>query len=154
MNPELLKKLAEEAPLSPAEQAELDAALGGSAAISSAVRDLPTEEPSMVWRSELNEKLAAMGAPRKSKLAGFWWKLAAPVAATAIIGAAFFMNRPEVASSPAGIASASVEEEIWGTHLEMASAMDVAESYAPVRNGAETPTGEWIEWSSTDLESF
>jgi hypothetical protein len=94
MNKELFEKLAREEELSPAEHLMLEEALESGADWGVIVRgSLDGPEPSMAWRSGLNQKLAAL-QPRRRRQA--WLPAGIGFAAVAACGAwaAFFMLGP------------------------------------------------------------
>jgi len=131
-----MKKLNDESDLSPKEMEELENALQsqGQLWMKSAVSQLPTEEPSMAWRSELNEKLRSMAqtaAPVKTHRR-FWWALGPSMAAAGAL-VAFYLVAPH-AQAPVMSSSAQlnpVESQLMEAHDEMAYGADYAVTATP-----------------------
>ena len=86
MDKELFNKLRNEHPLTAEEALRLDEMLegGGSRLVAQAVSALQDEEPSLTWRSALNERLASVSRSRRTALV---WRFGA--AATAVAAASF-----------------------------------------------------------------
>ncbi|MCW5937381.1 MAG: hypothetical protein KIT11_08760 [Fimbriimonadaceae bacterium] len=82
---EFLSRLSSEEPLTMADALQLDEGLEAQRSLSSLIAKLPEDEPSLAWRSALNEKLAHM-APKPKRTR---WTLAFQglAAATAVAGA-------------------------------------------------------------------
>ena len=97
MDKNTLNKIKAEKSLDWQESIELDQALSAQDPLKTLVSGLDDPEPSMAWRSELNQKLVAASAKNKRKALMPWLGgLAAAAACTAAV-AFFFINRPGVA---------------------------------------------------------
>jgi hypothetical protein len=88
---ELMKKLAAEQPLTPAEALMLDELLEAQGHVKATVSNLDCPEPSLAWRSDLNAKLKAVGPKRKSKPL---WAWGSGILATGAAALAFVMFAP------------------------------------------------------------
>ncbi len=131
----LMKKVLEERPLTAEESLRLDEALESqSARLSQAIlRDLPEEQPSLAWRSDLNAKLAHASQARKKRQTLLRWlpAMAAPVAA----GCAFLLlttTAPQRTITPGTVArhTESIEEKMVDLHQD---------ALAPVAIGVQAP---------------
>ncbi|MGE0000483.1 MAG: hypothetical protein AB7F50_01115 [Fimbriimonadaceae bacterium] len=124
MNKDLLKKLMEEEQLDLAQTVELDQALEAQGR--SLVSSLETPEPSMAWRSGLNERLAELAPKPKRKWAIFSGTTVVAVAAALVI----VMVQPVRDTPP----PAAQEDE-----LEMALAQAHGDAEATARAGVLVP---------------
>lgn len=112
---DLMRKLESEQPLTAEETLRLDAMLDDDPGVSNAVACLPEDEPSLEWRSRLNQELKKHARPhRPAPQARFRWLLgggAAAVAASAAIVAVFVhgMAKPSVPSEASPNAAAVAE---------------------------------------------
>ncbi|MBS1705726.1 MAG: hypothetical protein JST40_07610 [Armatimonadetes bacterium] len=144
--------------LSAEESTELDALLDSSSSIGNVIRDLPHEEPNLVWRSQLNEKLSVLAEKPKRRI-GLWkWASGVVVVGAASLAVWSVVNTrtPVIATTNTTIAdSTNFEDQLMQSHVESAAAMDVSSAYAlDVVSSKETSyTGE-EEWSTSDLESL
>lgn len=131
-----MKKLLEERPLTAEESLRLDDALENqSGRLSQAIlRDLPEDQPSLAWRSDLNTKLARASQAQKKRQVILRWlpAMAAPVAA----GCAFLLlttTAPQQSTvSPQSVArnTESIEEQMVDLHRD---------AVAPVAIGVQAP---------------
>lgn len=110
MNNDLLKKLREEEQLDLAQAVELDKALEAQGR--SLVSNLETPEPSMAWRSGLNERLAELAPKPKRKWALFSGTTVVAVAAALVI----VMVQPKQDSPPAAVQADELEMALAQAH--------------------------------------
>lgn len=120
----LHKKLFAESPLSAEESLRLDAALEATQdpSLSSAIRNLGDEEPSLAWRSGLNAKLFAISSKKKARV--FWTRLTWATACGCALVLAFSVRPapPEKSGHSAIVASGStVEDAIMADHQDAVS---------------------------------
>jgi len=148
---ELNKKLLNEEALTTEEMAALDAALGATS-VSSVVRDIHNEEPSLQWRSQLNEKLNTLAKPAKRRRTP-WLAFAVPATA-AVVAGLFFFTQSKPVSGTAGLAPKPANEELLlAAHESMIFASDTGTG-----DGAE-PTQKPVDdgviyWTEDELRSF
>ncbi len=144
MNKELFEKLAREEELTPAEHLMLEEALESGADWGAAVRaSLPASEPSMAWRSGLNERLQAL-QPRRKRFSFF--PVGAGFAAVAACGAlaAVFVFGPRSGAADPSATQASdltLEMAIADVHRDALTQAD-AGVYVPAE-----PTLAAYNWS-------
>lgn len=127
------------------------------AQVASWVGALPEEEPSMAWRSRLNERLRALGPSAKRK--PFWsaWRLAGAGAVTAAAALALAVivlkpTNPEPGRPQVGKETA-IEARLIAAHQESAGAMDLgANSGVPTAAGNATDVTS--PWSESDLDTL
>ncbi len=121
---ELIEKLEQDSVLEPMEKAMLDAFLEDdrNGFVVQAIRNVPQEEPSLSWRSELNERLLTVAELRSARPRFFTFpKL---ISATALIGAvafafiSFVPKKSEIANEQPSLSESLVE---W--HQTVASSM-------------------------------
>lgn len=126
----------------------LDAALAKTEHVREWVRSMEAEEPSLAWRSALNERLIA-STPRRRPL--FDWKWASGLAAGAAMAAlAFALYIPRPGPEPAASAYA-LEEAMLASYQQSSSAVTLGQS----RLQPEASNGQSleIEWTEADLGS-
>ncbi|MBX3097392.1 MAG: hypothetical protein KF812_11065 [Fimbriimonadaceae bacterium] len=140
------EKARKELPMDMEEMLALDEALNQSESVKSVLSSLTDEEPSLAWRSELNEKIASI-KPRRPKLA-LWVPISASAIAAATLAIVLFI--PRNTERPAEVLSQSdrsVEALILRSHreAEAATVLGVA-SPTPTRN-----TGSQVfDWSKLE----
>ena len=120
MDRELLKKIEQGLPLDPSEQMLLDSHLdlGSSDGPALWVRSLPDREPSLTWRSGLNQQLAKLApAKRRDRPVWTWLGLAAAGAACFWAVSTFAVRPVQAQDVPDQIVRAD------GTPDDLASAM-------------------------------
>jgi hypothetical protein len=115
MNPELRRKLMAEEPLTLEESLQLEAHLAQSGTLSQMVADLPDDEPSIAWRSQLNDRLREMAPKPKAKR--LWLPIGLSSVAAAAAAVIIFMPKgsavpPTVANDQVG----SLEEAVVRGH--------------------------------------
>jgi hypothetical protein len=141
--------------LSASEEQELDALLESQATSLAArsVRALPEAQPSLVWRSRLNEALVER-ARRERTRARLDWVLR-PVAGLAIAGAFALVMIMRPAEMPSR--GASIGERLVSAHQETVSRYMVA-AYGPVfqvttQNPEQRQEDSW-KWEESDLSAL
>jgi len=112
------ERVKSEQPLDVQDALRLDESLEATSSVRTLVQSLADDEPSLAWRSELNEKL--MGARRPARGG---WRLWLPVGGSAVAAAclalAFFRPSPEPTTPVASAnESNSVEAIILQSHRE------------------------------------
>ena len=155
MKKELFEKLVKDQPLTVHEAHELDQILDAQEeqGLSFLVRRTPSEEPSLAWRSALNQALVSSQAPakrRKSPWLVFGTVLAPAAAAVAL---AVFLFKPGIQQPVIEPASMQVVSSS-GSDLESALLL-VHESEEASTVAASSPPssdGRYFEWS--DLGSY
>jgi len=151
INLSLLERAERGESLSAAEMAELDAMLEASSPVARAVQVIPIDEPSMVWRSELNEKLRAMAPAPRSTRFGWRWFAPAAVAGVALAGFMIF-SRPAPVSADKLVAAATIESTMISAHSENDTLADVSAVSYPVPT--ESAPSDVMQWTPDDLESL
>jgi hypothetical protein len=150
---ELMRKLIAEARLSEAELRDLDARLEAQDAVRHVVASLADDEPSLAWRSALNERLLGV-APRPKRRAP--WRLLAPasgLAAAAIVATLAWLV---VTGGPTRTAAPhdSLEAQLLQAHDHGAAMLDLsAGSAGPLV--AQTGQDEGgFQWTEEDLKAL
>jgi hypothetical protein len=122
------------------------------ARVSQMVRDLPSEEPELIWRSELSGRLHDVAAQkeRKRKIAWTMRPAVGLCAATAL--AVVFMYRPQPQEGPA-TARVNVEAQVISAHRE---AVQLSSFWGSVRADEEArvasaPLPSEYQWEESDL---
>ncbi len=154
-NHDLIQKMLSEAKLSQEEELQLEAMLAESDASS---RDLlsamPTDVPSMAWRSELNERLQSLAPAPKASKGWLKWAPLAGLSATAAFAVTLMVTRQEpvrqdmVSQSP----PVSLESKLLTAHRDVVTAMDVS-AHVPEAQAHGIPVSA-SDWSESDLESL
>lgn len=147
-NQELMQKLLREENLAAEEQCRLDSLLSDSEPVKILVGTLPSEVPSMAWRSSLNEKLlleASRGAPKRTAL---WLKLS-PALAVAGVFVAIIMTSKPVTIAPVA-QPIFIEEQLVQAHNEIVntadSGMPTTDTFASNTDKSEIDSSV-LEWS-------
>lgn len=94
------------------ERKDLEARLEAQESMRLLVQALPDEEPSMAWRSELNERLRAMTTSPKSKTWGWLWKPAAGLGLASLLVVTVFMKAGQPQTALAGNETAMAQAMI------------------------------------------
>lgn len=152
---EMIQKNAEQSVrLSRSEEAWLDGELASEpqAQVASMVAVLPTEEPDLMWRSELSGRLHEVAA-RKARRGRIAWALrpAFGIGAAAVLSLVFFYRAPQIDPSPT--TTPAVEAQVLSAHRE---AVQLASFWGSVRvddeaiNAPSASTSEY-QWDETDL---
>lgn len=156
MDPELKKKLASEEPLSLSEAMQLDERLAAGSGVSRVLKGLEDGEPSLAWRSALNERLREVAADSEPKGLARWFgrngavRRAMPIAASgvaaAILAVAIWLPRSgSQESTVVATEPATVEDVIIESHFRSEGAQVL---------GVSTPSTEsrsYFNWN--ELES-
>lgn len=153
-DPELMKKIVREARLTPEEERRLDEALAAQSAVRHSVAGLADDEPSMAWRSALNEKLlSATPKPRRNR----WTRWLAPAsgfaAGLAVAGLAWWVTATrEPQQATPGIAS--FEAQLLQAHDHGAALVEFAPGSldSPVAR-ASHDEGDF-QWTEEDLRTL
>ncbi|MBS1722074.1 MAG: hypothetical protein JSS66_03595 [Armatimonadetes bacterium] len=121
MNSKLKKKLVDEQALSAAEALELDQALDSPSLSRALMSKLTDDEPSLAWRSSLNQSLIkASGAKAASKV--LKWGSGIVVTAAAALGIIALLPRPVVEPNRVLVKSqpvmSNIEESLVSAHKE------------------------------------
>lgn len=148
---ELEWKLMNDEALTADEMAALDAALG-STSVSSVVREIENEVPSLQWRSQLNEKLNSLAKPVKRRRTP--WLVFAVPATAAMVAGLMLVAQPKSVSGTSNFASKPANEELLlAAHESMIFASDTGTgdgaepTQKPVNDGV-------IYWTEDELRSF
>lgn len=142
----------------PSKSAELDVQLESGEQMQTAawVQNLDDEEPSMAWRSQLNEKLLALRTPAKRK--SFWhaWRWAgAGAMAAGALAIVMFLNAPKDAVVPEKLTAnpSSIEAGLIAAHQESAGALDLgSNTRMPMLEGGKPSSSSM--WTDADLETL
>lgn len=151
MNSEFEEKLAREKDLSRDEQIRLEMALDSRehAEIRSWVGELTDEDPSLAWRSALNERLhAAKPATREPKLRWRWASVMGLGLASALTLTVYLVGLKPTANPRATSPSekASVEANLLAAHQDGLSMLDLGTgSPAEHSNGLGQQDGSFSE---------
>ncbi|MCG9895116.1 MAG: hypothetical protein MH204_06540 [Fimbriimonadaceae bacterium] len=155
MKKELLDKLMAEEALTAAEMLELEEALESqeSAGVAWLAGRLPDEEPSLEWRSRLNQRLADH-APAPARRRPVWHWLA-PLGAAACLGAALVFA-PRFPEGPAPTArfdesemvASGLEDAMVAAYTAVSAAESVGVSYPDARRTSVAPT--YFDWSQLE----
>ena len=123
-------------------------------AISKVVASLADEEPSLAWRSQLNEKLMAVSVQQKKRRTFRLWTLrpalGLSVAGALALGLFFSGGRPAVAGG--NLESALISEHQAASDVAQVSYIDLHNSEGI--SSASSVKVESPEWSETDTESI
>ncbi|MBL8060537.1 MAG: hypothetical protein JNK63_07475 [Chthonomonas sp.] len=153
LNPEITKKLVQEESLQMAESHELDQMLSASDGVGVTLRGLEDSEPSMAWRSGLNERLLSMHAPKRVKARV--WGVTGFGTAVAVAASVFFFAKPAPTSMPSSsLASrASAEQIMLDAHRMNVFALSTGagDGSEPLETSSEGTTHQWTE---ADLGAF
>lgn len=149
----LVEKLKREARLTAQEEALLDDLLEREthalAAVVAATRD---EQPSLSWRSQLNEKLQAARPPRGIRSP--WILRLGPVAGVAAAALGFWLLQagPPISESQPTLTDQgpSLESQLLSAHRDVTTAIEVS-SVTDVSSPARSERSGLIEWSEADL---
>lgn len=153
-DPELMKKIAREARLTAAEERQLENELAAQEAIRQTVANLHDDEPSMAWRSALNERLLAVSPKPKRATWSRWLAPASGfVAGLAVAGMAWWMTttrQPQVVAP----ASASFEAQLLEAHDHGAALVEFAPGSldSPVAQAGHDEGG--FQWTEEDLRTL
>lgn len=154
MKNELIQKLRLDQPLTLEESLELDTLLEESSEVASWLSPSPNSEPSLAWRSRLNEQLITHAPKPKAKLR--WGRVPqlASLAATlafATFSATSYINS-RGGSVPASSEGISPEELMISAHLQNNfSAVVATPSELPTSNQEANGT---IHWSPEELSTY
>lgn len=150
---DILKKFVNEESLTMADSHELDQLLDASEPLGVAMRELSDDEPSLAWRSSLNERLIAMHAPRRSR--GRLWGMARLGTAVAVTASIVFMAKPAETTAPSSLqsSSSSAEQILLDAHRMNVFALSTGagDGSEPIQAQTSTVPHEWTE---ADLGSF
>ncbi len=149
-----MKKMQNREIVDPIKEANFDLALNekGQQFVAQAVKQIPVEDVSLAWRSQLNEKLLQESAKVSStrKRINFVWRPMAGVAVGAALAFALIVPRNDGVGS---IQSYSVEASLMQAHISadrshelIGSAIVSADNQS---NGFVMPAN--YEWQETDL---
>ncbi|MBL8048324.1 MAG: hypothetical protein JNJ45_06545 [Chthonomonas sp.] len=140
---ELMDKLARELPLTAAEEAWLDSHLAEQT--TSPVGALPQEEPSLAWRSELNERLLALQPKPKRRP---WFLVGGLASGAAAAALAWAMLAPTTkVMGPAG----SIEADMVASHELL---VQQASAGLLVDDGAQPVNQDVLEWMENPDDSL
>ncbi|GEM_PF-614795 len=175
---DLIRRIQNEEPLSPTDEARLDSLLLAQhdamraclahlesvepspewrlgldarlrdSVVPALVRGLEDDVPSMAWRSALNDRLQAIRPKRRWTLG---WNLAAIGGCAAAIAAVWVYQTRTPLPSPKPVDS--IEAQLIAAHQDTARAIDLGvASLAPDAAGAGTPASP--RWTEFDLEAL
>ncbi|HRJ26895.1 MAG TPA: hypothetical protein PLO61_05235 [Fimbriimonadaceae bacterium] len=155
---DLLRKIANDQPLTPAEEAWLDAELAQEQAVPSCLKSLPEETPSLAWRSSLNEQLRALAPAASARPRRLWkWLTGGSLAlgvASSIALVLIWQHRAGLTSpAPSPQVAPSVEAALIAAHQEGMSQIEFSAPSKSSASGSNTATEEF-QWSEVDLESL
>lgn len=141
---EIKAKLEQERKLSEEELAWLDEQLAESKC--TLLNELPQEEMPLVWRSALNERLAAMQPRPKPRW--LWLGSAASVGAACALG--WMLLTPGRTTTPAG-SGLSLEEELVSTHESLVRQASANLAIQTTQTKVDTEVLQWAEDPSDSL---
>ncbi|MBS1709413.1 MAG: hypothetical protein JSS65_11930 [Armatimonadetes bacterium] len=150
LDKEILRKLADEQPLTAAESLRLDEALESERpGVSTMLDSLEDVSPSYAWRSSLNLRLAATRrAPRLKLLLGWTGGLTAVAAS---VMALMMVNQPKISTIAAPApqqtiakAPSSLEEALVSSHMQGTAQSSIGA--VPVQG----PEDQVFDWSKLD----
>lgn len=125
--------------------------------VSQVVKELPEEQVSLVWRSELNQKIAAMaGKRRRAMLLSWMWKPAVGMAVCTALVVAVFVRRDaaSVGTVTPLVQDAGFERALVREHLASASSIDVAaEGFTPAESADSKGSAAPLDWDREDITS-
>ncbi|MDI9641659.1 hypothetical protein QPK87_17740 [Kamptonema cortianum] len=152
MDKELFEKLLHEETLEGADALILEATLESGSGLEAAewVKSLEDAEPSLAWRSQLNEKLSAF-TPKSKSGNSFRWFGAIAVGGAACLAAVMLFtatldNAPKHLSSPDRVVSAQNPDEEFGMVLvstHVADQTQISLGIQPPRRPAESGRFDW-----------
>lgn len=153
MNPDLLKKLQSETPLTAQEEAMLDAALASESQRQAArlVELMPDETVSLAWRSDLIEKLRDRQVKQRRRESVFW--VLRPASAVAVAAAVFGVYLVGKPGQVAIVERPNIEVYMVEAHkqtetVSLVAASGIGALDAP-RNGVSNSMT--VDWEEVDL---
>ncbi len=133
------------------ENNELDAKLEKQEPMRRLVRELRSDEPSMAWRADLNEKLRSLTPSPKSRTWGWLWKPAAGLGLASILVVAVFVKTPQV-STPSGANETAIAQAMLQAHQQAVAHQELGT--VPVEAlSSDSATGP-MEWNEVDLTTL
>lgn len=128
-----------------------------SQAMRELVRSLPDDEPSMLWRSELNERVLALARMRQRKRR-WTWVMAPTAGVAATVAFLGLVIAPKGVPTPSVAQTGAVERMIVDTHLSGSTAGEISSFgfYASMVHGMSTATAptDLHDWTEVDLEAL
>ena len=151
MNQEWREKIEQEAELTLAEAVVLDEEIERLEPMRNALQALPSDELSLQWRSQLNERLAAEAkpAPVRRNVFALWPVAVSGLAACALAVALF---APRAGSAPTASTENSVEARLVRSHQEFQNARDLGVA-APTTPVVAPPSSGGFDWSTLEKGS-
>lgn len=156
-NQDWMKKLESEQALSMAESHQLDEQLKSQSQIAQAIRALKDEEPSLAWRSQLNERLIGLQAPvAKSRWNRRWGFAGLGTAVAATASLMIIMNAKQPVGAPVAMDqpnATSAEQILLDAHQGAVFALSTGagDGSQPIRSESESSVHHWTE---AELEAF
>ncbi len=155
MNQDWREKIEQEAELTLAEAVVLDEEIERLEPVRNALRDLPSDELSLQWRSQLNERLAAEAKPAAPRRNVFTlWPVAVSGVAACALAVALFMPRggSSAATGTVSRTETSVEARLVRSHEEFQNARDLGVG-APATPVVAPPSSGGFDWSTLEQGS-
>ncbi len=120
-------------------------------AMAHAVRQLPEDEPSLVWRSETNHKILEAGIRQRQPRSPWVWRSALGLGLAGALAAVTLLSGP--ATIPSAAEPHDVEARIMRAHREALNARLVADRGLLVQESKPTLSTAWREfqWQEADL---
>jgi len=125
--------------------------------VARAVGNLPNDEPSLAWRSQLNAKLTAASAKQKKKVVRFRiWSYSTGVSLSAIACAVlFFAILPGKLTSSKPASEETIEGQMLAAHNSAARSADIAgEGFSSLDDAETVLERDADEWKKEDLEAL
>ncbi len=133
------------------ERNDLDARLEAQESLRSLVNELPSDELSMAWRADLNEKLRAIAPSPKSRVWGWLWKPAAGLGLASILVVAVLVKAPQ-ANAPTNSNSAAIASAMLQAHDQAVAHQELGTVSAEAlsSDSAAVPS----DWNEIDLTTL
>jgi len=154
VNQDWREQIEQEAELTLAEAVVLDEEIERLEPVRDALRDLPSDELSLQWRSQLNERLAAEAKPAAPRRNVFTlWPVAVSGLAACALAVALFAPRGGSSNPVANTSRTenSVEARMVRSHQEFQNARDLGVG-APTTPVVAPPSGGF-DWSTLEKGS-
>lgn len=152
---ELFERLNDESGLlTGPDEARLDEALANQTISGLLMKALPEEQPSMAWRSLLNERILAIAAASKRR--SRWLSIWRPAIGLGLAGAlavVFMVNRPS--QRPVDHPRARVESGLVEAHQMSVEATEIAGPGLAQHEAIATQKNDDLyDWSESDIETL
>lgn len=147
-----LSILRDESAMSAELRAKVDAELAAPAgeAIRRLVAELPSEEPSLAWRSQLNERLRAE-APGQRRRPIFAWAMSGSLAAACALGVLMFVSQRHAPIAPAPV---DEEAKLLAAYHESTSVLEISATEPGAARAAGSADEMTNSWALEDLQDM